>query len=220
MSIGERIESRLLELGKSQAWLARQVGITQPTINGLIRNPGKGTKHLYDIARHLQTNVDYLMGRTDDPSPSALPLPTQEEIAEMLGMQLIPEVDIAFSMGAGSVVDEFAEVRMVPFRVDWLTRLTGGGPADVALTRGIGDSMMPTILDDDDILINRADQTIRQQDRIWALSYGDLGMIKRVRRLPSGIFQLISDNPAVTPIEAVQDELVVIGRVVWIGRKV
>jgi phage repressor protein C with HTH and peptisase S24 domain len=220
VSVGERIERRLDELGKSQAWLARQVGITQPTINALIRSPGKGTKHLYDIARHLQTNVDYLMGRTEDPSPGALPMPTKETIAELLGLQLIPEVDIAFSMGAGSIVDEFAEIRMVPFRTDWLTRLTAGGPADVALTRGVGDSMMPTILDDDDILINRADRTIRQQDRIWALSYGDLGMIKRVRRLPSGIFQLISDNPAVTPIDAIEEELVVVGRVVWIGRKV
>jgi hypothetical protein len=77
--------------------------------------------------------------------------------------------------------------------------------------------MMPTILDDDDVLVNRADRGIRQQDRIWALGYGELGMIKRVRRLPSGLFQLNSDNPAVTPIEATEDELFVVGRVIWIG---
>jgi phage repressor protein C with HTH and peptisase S24 domain len=108
----------------------------------------------------------------------------------------------------------------VPFRQDWLQRLTRGGPADVFLTRGQGDSMMPTILDDDDVLVNRADGAIRQQDRIWALGYGELGMIKRVRRLPSGLFQLNSDNPAVTPIEATEDELFVVGRVIWIGRRV
>jgi phage repressor protein C with HTH and peptisase S24 domain len=80
--------------------------------------------------------------------------------------------------------------------------------------------MMPTILDDDDVLVNRADAVIRQQDRIWALAYGELGMIKRVRRLPTGLFQLNSDNPAVTPVEATEDELHVVGRVIWIGRRV
>ena len=225
MSIGTRIEERLEALGGvskgfSQAWLARQVGISQPAINSLIRNPGKGTKHLYDIARHLQTNVDYLMGRTDDPSPNALPMPTQETIAELLGMQMIPEVDITYSMGGGAVVEDYADARLVPFRTDWLTRLTRGGPADVFLTRGQGDLMMPTILDDDDVLVNRADNVIRQQDRIWALGYGELGMIKRVRRLPSGHFQLNSDNPSVTPIDALEDEMHVVGRVIWIGRRV
>src|SRR3546814_11777538 len=33
-----------------------------------------------------------------------------------------------------------------------------------------------------------------QQDRIWALAYGDLGMIKRVRRLPGGTYRLRSDG--------------------------
>lgn len=224
MSLGSRIEERLAALGGpphyTQAWLARQVGVSQPAINMLVRNPEKGTKHLHSIARALQTNVDYLMGRTDDPDPGALPLPTQATIAELLGMQLIPEVDIAYSMGAGAVVDEHADERLVPFRVDWLTRLTGGGPADVFLTKGQGDSMTPTILDGDDVLVNRADQVVRHQDRIWALAYGELGMIKRVRRLPSGLFQLNADNPVVTPIEATEDELHIVGRVVWIGRKV
>lgn len=133
---------------------------------------------------------------------------------------MIAEADIAYSMGGGSVIEDHAESRMVPFRRDWLSRLTRGGPADVFLTRGQGDSMMPTLLDDDDVLVNRADRSIRQQDRIWALGYGDLGMIKRVRRLPSGMFQLNSDNAAVTPVEATEDELFIVGRVIWIGRSV
>jgi phage repressor protein C with HTH and peptisase S24 domain len=142
------------------------------------------------------------------------------DLAGQLGMQMIPEVDITYSLGGGAVHDDYVESRMVPFRRDWLDRLTRSGPADVFLTRGQGDSMMPTILDDDDVLVNRADQAVRQQDRIWALGYGELGMIKRVRRLPSGLFQLNSDNPAVTAIEATEDELFVVGRVIWIGRRV
>jgi phage repressor protein C with HTH and peptisase S24 domain len=143
-----------------------------------------------------------------------------EELARVLGLQLIPEVDIAYSLGGGTLVDEFAETRMVPFRADWLARLTRGRDANVFLTAGRGDSMMPTILDGDDVLVNRSENVINDQDRIWAVGYGELGMIKRVRRLPSGIFQLNSDNPSVSSIDATEDELFIVGRVIWIGRRI
>jgi phage repressor protein C with HTH and peptisase S24 domain len=224
VSIGERISERLESLGGraggfSQAWLARRVGLSQATINALIRRPETGSKHLHEIAKALQTSVNYLVGETDDPGASIPSLPISNVI-ELLGLTMIPEVDIAYSMGGGSVLDEDVYERRVPFRRDWLARLTRGGPADVFLTRGQGDSMMPTILDDDDILVNRADRAIIHQDRIWAVGYGDLGMIKRVRRRPSGIFELNSDNPNVRPIEATEDELFIVGRVIWIGRRV
>lgn len=80
--------------------------------------------------------------------------------------------------------------------------------------------MQPTLLDGDMVLIDTAQRQITKQDRIWAVSYGDLGMIKRVRRLPNGSYALMSDNPAVSPVNAVDDEMYVIGRVIWIGRQV
>jgi phage repressor protein C with HTH and peptisase S24 domain len=92
--------------------------------------------------------------------------------------------------------------------------------ADLFVARGDGDSMLPTLMDEDMVLIDRAQNAIDQQDRIWALSYGDLGMIKRVRRLPTGAFRVISDNPNVKPFDASPTELHVIGRVVWIGRRI
>lgn len=148
-----------------------------------------------------------------------MPAPTPETAAEQLGMQMIPEVDVSYSMGGGAVFGDYVETKMVPFRRDWLARLTRNGPADVFLTRGKGDSMMPTILDGDDVLVNRADNVVREQDLIWALGYGELGQIKRVRRLASGRFELHSDNAMIRPIEATEDELFIVGRVIWIGRR-
>jgi phage repressor protein C with HTH and peptisase S24 domain len=219
VGIGERISDRLIELGISQAELARRVGVAQPTINNLIHRNKVGTKHLHRIARELQTTPAYLSGETDDPSEGALPVPTPETIAEQLGMTLIPEIDLAFALGGGSFVDGYVATTMVPYRTDWLHRFTRGEPADVFLTRGDGDSMMPTILDDDDVIVNRSDRVISKQDRIWALGYGDLVSIKRVRRMADGKFHLVSDNPNVTPIIAYEDELRIIGRVIWVGRR-
>lgn len=79
--------------------------------------------------------------------------------------------------------------------------------------------MIPTMLDGDIVLIDTSQKRIEQQDRIWALGYGELGMIKRVRRLPNGSYDLMSDNSAVSPINASDEEMYVVGRVVWIGRR-
>lgn len=62
-----RIESRLKELGISQAELARRVSVDQSTINGLIRGHSRSSKHLHRIARELLTTAAYLSGETDDP---------------------------------------------------------------------------------------------------------------------------------------------------------
>lgn len=219
MAVGDRIAARLAELGMSQSELARKVELAQPTINNLINRNKVGTKHLHRIAYALQTSAAFLSGETDDPTVGALPTPTPELIAEQLGMRLIPEIDLDFALGGGAFIDGTVGTTLVPFRSEWLDRIVRYGPADLFLTRGDGDSMMPTILDEDDVIVNKADNTITKQDRIWALGYGQLATIKRVRRMSDGRFLLMSDNPNVSPIEAVEDELHVVGRVVWIGRR-
>jgi hypothetical protein len=158
------------------AWLARKAGIPAST---------------------FYENVKRGISKTDLAIKVASVAMRDAALAERLGLKLIPEVEITYSLGGGSLAEDYPDSKMVPFRQDWLDRLTRGFKPDVFLARGQGDSMMPTILDDDDVLVNRADNVIRQQDRIWALGYGELGMIKRVRRLPTGLFQLNSDNPAV-----------------------
>jgi phage repressor protein C with HTH and peptisase S24 domain len=225
---GERMKTRLKALGNDATWLAGESRIPLSTVYDSLRRGIGKPSHAVSFADALGVSVDWLLtGRGPSSSPEVsttnfdqLLLQAPDDLAEQLGMKMIPEVDITYSLGGGAIVGDYVESRLVPFRRDWLDRLTRSGPADVFLTRGQGDSMMPTILDDDDVLVNRADHAIRQQDRIWALGYGELGMIKRVRRLPSGLFQLNSDNPAVTPVEATEDELHVVGRVIWIGRRV
>lgn len=213
---GRRIRVALHALGPGHdlPWLARKTEIPSSTIyDNLKRGIGKPDIAV-KIAAALGVSLDWLLtGKEGGPGRNV-------GAADELGLAMIPEVDISYSLGGGAVHDEYFESRLVPFRRDWLERISRGRPADFFLAGGAGDSMMPTILDGDDVLVNRAEQAIRHQDRIWAVGYGELGMIKRVRRLPSGLFQLNSDNPAVTPIEAPEDELFVVGRVAWIGRRV
>lgn len=220
VSLGERIAARMRKLGKSQSALARDVGVSQPTIAALISGDSQGSKHLHKIARELETTVAFLLGETDDPEPGAVVIPSRELIAEQLNLDLVRELELGYSMGGGSVLDEYRQVGYRAFDRDWLRTIASGPIERLFVARAEGDSMQPTLLDGDSVLIDTSQQTIRQQDRIWALSYGDLGMIKRVRRLPGGSYSILSDNPTVPPIDAHDEEMFVVGRVVWIGRRI
>lgn len=221
MTVGDRITERLEALEISQAELARRVKVSQPTINALIRGNSTGSKHLHKIAAELETSPAWLAGETDDPSPVAPRTSSVDALAEEMDLAILPELDIGFAMGAGTTLaEQYEQKGIVPFSRTWLRSMMGGTVADLFVARGDGDSMEPTLKDGDIVLIDSAQKTIRAQDRIWAVSYGDLGMIKRVRRTPGGSYLLLSDNPNVTPVECFDDEMQVIGRVVWIGRRI
>ncbi len=143
-----------------------------------------------------------------------------EDMADQLDAVLLPEIEVGYSMGGGSFVDEFPVVQLVPFSRSWLASITKSSPTELFVARGEGDSMMPTILDQDIVIVDRAQNTVRGQDRIWALAYGGLGMIKRVRLLADGTVQINSDNAAVSPLHANDDEAFIIGRVVAIVRRI
>lgn len=210
----------MAEQGISQAELARRVGVAQATIAKLVGGQTYGSKHLHIIARELNTTPAFLTGEVDDPAEDARQLPTATSVADQLDAVMLSEVQVSFSMGGGNVIDEWPVVQMVPFSRSWLRGLTNSPASELMVARGEGDSMMPTILDQDIVIIDRAQRTIKQQDRIWALSYGDVGMIKRVRALPGGSYQINSDNPAVTPIAASEEEMFTIGRVVGVLRRI
>lgn len=220
MTLGKRIIERIQAMGLTQTELARRADVSQPTIAHLIAGRTYGSPHLHRIARALETTPAYLTGETDDASLGALPAPTPDTVAEQLGSVLIPMLDIGYSMGSGMFVEDAQPTAMVPFFREWLRPIMHGRFDDLFVTRGEGDSMMPTLLDGDLAIVDRAQATIRNQDRIWCLTYGELGMIKRVRKLPDGGYQINSDNPAVTAITAYDGEMHVVGRVIWIGRKV
>lgn len=67
-------------------------------------------------------------------------------------------------------------------------------------------------------MIDTAKNRVAQQDQIWALAYVGTGMIKRVRRMTGGRVQLLSDNPAVPPLDVDEEDLYVVGKVVWSAR--
>jgi phage repressor protein C with HTH and peptisase S24 domain len=223
VNTGDRIKARLDAVGLSQAELARRVGITQPAINHLIKRGPGGSAHLHKIARELQTTPEYLSGETDDVS------------AEMLGDRrlafhgadhqrddpdtvMVDHIDLRFGLG-GQYLDGPVDTVKRKFSRSWLRNFTDSPPELLSWTTAAGDSMAPTILDTDMILIDRGDREVEFGDKFWAIAYGQVGMIKRLRPMPDGGVKILSDNPLVPPETAYDDEMHVVGRVAAIVRK-
>jgi DNA-binding XRE family transcriptional regulator len=129
----------------------------------------------------------------------------------------IGEIDLAYGLG-GTFSDGPVEMQTLHFSRSFLESITSTPPSQLTFARGRGDSMQPTLLDDDVVLIDRSARTVREQDAIWALTIGDIAMIKRLRVRGEQV-QILSDNDRVPTDEAHHEEVNIVGRVIFIGRK-
>lgn len=188
----------------SQADVAEKAGIARATLgnywNGKRPIP---LNALRAIASALSTSVDHLLG---------------SDVAEQLDLVAIGEIDLAYGMG-GTFTGDPVEVQTHHFPRAWIESITNTPPSMLTIARGRGDSMQPTVQDGDMVMIDRAQRSIREQDAIWALTVGDIAMIKRIR-VRGEIVHILSDNDRVPPDQAHHEEVNVVGRVIFIGRKV
>ncbi len=209
-----RLRAVLDRSSLNQSTLAKAIGVTQGTIGQILSGEIKKSKHLPDIADTLGVGLDWLMGK--DLERAGLSS-TYDEV-ERPRVQLM-EIDVGYGMGGGTFMESYVDATPRDFDAGWLEDITRSPATSLFVARGVGDSMMPTLLDNDLLIVDRGQNRISQQDRIYAVMYGDLGMVKRVRRRPDGMYLLMSDNPSISPVEASQEEFSVVGRIVFIGRK-
>ncbi|MBB3956864.1 phage repressor protein C with HTH and peptisase S24 domain [Novosphingobium sediminicola] len=184
--------------------------VRSDSLRKLLAQIGRTEDELYSVAGGVQPTL------VENVRPISI-----ETIAEEQGWALIEEIDLALGMGATFLDANRLPERLgiIPFRMDWLREIYRGPIAGLKIVRGRGDSMEPTIRDGDFVLVDTSRQRLDEQDVVWAVSYGDLGMIRRLRQMPGGGIQLMPDNPVVRPLEAHDGEMHIIGRVIWIGRR-
>ncbi|TCP33252.1 peptidase S24-like protein [Sphingomonas sp. BK235] len=132
-------------------------------------------------------------------------------MAEMLDLVPVASIDLAYGMG-GTFADGHVSVEVMHFPRQWIEAMTRTPPAALTWARGRGNSMSPTIEDDDIVLIDRSDRSVKDQDAIWAFTIGDIAMMKRLR-IRGETVTILSDNDRVPPDKAHPDEINVVGRV-------
>ena len=212
--IGDRIQQRLDELGISQAELARRCNLAQSTVNGLITGSSRSSAHLHVIARQLGVSTAWLAGVRPANDRGITGEESVEDWTERLGIALIPLVELSACEGD---VKEFPVLAQVPISREWIHEWAGSKePGFLFVTRFEGDDMAPTIGSRDLVLFDASETDIRKQDKLWAVTYGGIGVIRRVRRVGEGKLELRADNRHIQPIAATVDEVRVVGRVVGI----
>lgn len=129
----------------------------------------------------------------------------------------IRQVNGKISAGGGLMPDDSADIECA-FRKDWIKR-RGCKSEKMSLIKVSGDSMAPTLLSGDLVLVDHSRTTIAPNGGVYALSIDHEIMIKRIQVLfPQSKLRILSDNPHYDTIEADPDEVTINGKVIWFGR--
>jgi hypothetical protein len=137
------------------------------------------------------------------------------------GLVRVARLDVGASAGAGALgADERARGH-IAFDPAWLRRLAAD-PKRLSLIRVEGDSMVPTLADGDEILVDGTDAAERLRDGIYVLRIEDALVVKRLARNPAGrTISIRSDNDAYPGWPDCDPATVeIVGRVVWVGRRI
>ena len=199
---------------------ARAVKLNEVSYRALENNQHGLSKHATKLSKAFGVSIEWLTegGRIEEdhlPKPGELGTP---DVLASYGIELVRRVDIAYAMGDGSIIADYPEVDFVPFDLQFLRQVSRSTSDKLFIAIGIGDSMEPTLRRDDLVMIDSGQNRLGLNDQVYAVAYAGTGMIKRVRRLAGGRMHLLSDNPSVPPLEADEEDVHLVGRVVWSAR--
>jgi phage repressor protein C with HTH and peptisase S24 domain len=147
-------------------------------------------------------------------APPATTRPTSELVS-------VPRLDVGASAGHGALDTAEARLGRIAFDPQWLRGLGLGDGKALSLIRVQGDSMVPTLSDGDEILVDGADSASRLRDGVYVLRIEDSLVVKRLALSPAGgRVSILSDNGAYPGWpDCDPAKIDVVGRVVWMGRK-
>lgn len=183
-----------------------------------------------DYARAFRTSAGWILTAEGEP-PKRLPQPDIDPDYEPLPESGIREIDVRAGLGGGGTTDgrqvvhhgDVADpVKSEAWHFpDRFMREELRAPEDrVVILETQGDSMSPTILSGDRVIVDMRHVT-PSPDGIYALrdGYGTI-VVKRLQLMRGGsptMVKIISDNPHHTPQEVPAEEIEgsIIGRVLW-----
>ena len=197
----------------------------------LMRLSAERGESLSELSRMLRRNVSYLHQFVHKGSPRRLADRDRALLAAHCGVTEamfggptptidtapIPYLSVRAAAGVGLAARDERIVRHEPFALAHL-RDAGVSPADASLVAAAGDSMAPTILDGDRLLVDRGDRRLSRAPRILVFRRdGDLSVTRLGR--DGGAVSIVSDNPAYPPMRAPIGEIEVVGRVALLLRR-
>lgn len=177
---------------------------------------------IIDIADDRCLDLGWVFSKGEAKAPDSKYKEREQETGHVAqDFVMVPRYDVHGSAGHGAITHSEQVVDHLAFRGEWVRNALGVSQKDLALISVKGDSMEPTLSNEDLILIDMRKGCV-EDNAIYVLQHnGDL-LVKRIQRKLDGSVVVKSDNPRYDP-ETLNPEmagrLVVVGRVVWSGRR-
>jgi hypothetical protein len=221
IAIRKRLDELIAAHGEDYASLSRRLGrnptyIQQFVKRGVPRRLSETDRRV--LAAHFGIAERLLGGPEESPGRAVVARPGLVQRAE--DYVLIPQLAVGASAGAGAEPGDEAPLAALAFQANWVRSITNGRPDALSVIGVEGDSMLPTLADGDQILVDTGDHE-RLRDGIYVLRTDDALLVKRLSVNPATRRLTIrSDNDAYPSWDDCDPAAVtVIGRVVWVGRR-
>lgn len=218
------LDRLIRERGENYGAISRLLGRNSAYIQQFVK---RGTPRKLDeadrrkLARYFGVDERLLGALRHDPLPQ--PAPQRTVLPGHVAHQLcvVPRLALGASAGPGALDQDEAAAGALAFDARWL-RALGGRVEMLSIIRVDGESMLPTLSDGDDIMVDRSDGAARLRDGIYVLRMDDALIVKRLALTPRrGRVAIRSDNPLYPTFEDVDpQEVAIVGRVIWAGRRV
>lgn len=137
------------------------------------------------------------------------------------GGRLVPVYDVTASAGQGLLAPDYEYVAYnLSFPPDYLRSITSTATGKLAIISVKGDSMSPTLNDDDIVLLDTT-KTSLSYEGLFVVRIDEALQVKRLSHSRPGFVFVTSDNKDKYPVrEHPKPEVEVIGKVLWSGGKV
>lgn len=228
LTVGDRVRECRRSRRWSQAELAKRASVSQVTISHVENNMSDQSKFLPQLASALGVSSEYLLsgkeyieknkGSLEDfvviGGGTSGEIPSKEEYC------LIPKFSVSGSCGSGSIIDNVDIKGGLVFSQNWIAA-QGFNEDSLVVISAVGDSMYPTIENDQALLVDTNDKVIRSS-KIYFLCIDGEHYIKRLINMITH-WVVRSDNPdkqQYPDIEISSENMNLIqveGRVVWRG---
>ena len=219
--IRKRLDELITARGEDYASLSRLLGRNPTYVQQFVKR-GVPRRLSEDDRRTLAAHLGIAERLLGGPEGRSLPGMTARPDAadRVVDYVLIPSLDIGASAGAGALTDGETPIDTLAFQSTWVRTIASGRPEALSVIRVSGDSMLPTLADGDQIVVDTDDRE-RLRDGIYVLRTDDALLVKRLSVNPATRrLSILSDNAAYPSWDDCDPATVaVIGRVVWVGRR-
>lgn len=192
----------LIDQEAPHAWAAR-MGIAKATMHGLLREASPSSATLVKIARHSNVSLTWLLsGRGPE---------------RLTGLPSRPEPPSALP-DSSLLAPAWSEEEEPPA---WMRQSADVESEHQTWVMVRGDGMEPTLRAGDWMLVDRRERRVTC-DAIHLLELEGAWLPKRLQAGLQGEVWVRCDNPAYGPFSvppAARSQLAIVGRVIWIGRR-